>query len=721
MAGSFDIFRKYQRQGLAALAILAMVAFFVLPPFLQMGQSSAGGDPVVVSWQGGRMRQSELQYAVSMRGAVNRFLMLAQSVAFNRQPSDSGVFPEDERSVVRMELLASEAAANGVVISDEAVNDFIDRYTARRVRPAQLAEIIDRLKPMGLTEQGLFETLRSGLAAQTMLTMLESGLDGDPPGWRWDSFRRLEQSATVEVVPLPVADFAADVPAPGAAVLQKFFETHKETLPDESSPESGFKEPHRVKFEYLVAKLEAFEAEAAKGVTDEQVAAYYEKNKTTQFRKRPEENKDAAIEPATPETKAEEKPGATKPDDKQPVEAKPASEAAPPAPPAVPPQGRVRGSATVTPVAFRRRSADESPKPDAESKSEGEKKPEDGKEPAGEKKPDADKKTDADVQPAVDLEPLEKVRDEIRRTLARQAADDRLDAVFAAVSRDVDRYATDLALWRARGKANGAPEPSPPDIDVIAKKQGLEASRSGLVTAVEAARSGPIGTSGEMIVDPTSRFGVRRQRWLDTMFGPGAAVLRPSTSRDAEGNRYISWATEDQPEYVPSFEQAREKVERRWREVEARGRARARAEELAKQASAGQKPLAEVAKAAGLEAHAVGPFTWLTQGTAPFGAAPRLSTPEGIDKPGEEFMRAVFALEPGETAAPFNEPRTICYAVRLTSFEPALETLRERFVAGRKDQRRLAMVGRQQMSSAFGEWFEAFEKRQGIEWRREPR
>jgi hypothetical protein len=470
-----------------------------------------------------------------------------------------------------------------------------------------------------------------------------------------------------------------------------------------------------------VAKLEAFEAEAAKGVTDEQVAAYYEKNKTTQFRKRPEENKDAAIEPATPETKAEEKPGATKPDDKQPVEAKPASEAAPPAPPAVPPQGRVRGSATVTPVAFRRRSADESPKPDAESKSEGEKKPEDGKEPAGEKKPDADKKTDADVQPAVDLEPLEKVRDEIRRTLARQAADDRLDAVFAAVSRDVDRYATDLALWRARGKANGAPEPSPPDIDVIAKKQGLEASRSGLVTAVEAARSGPIGTSGEMIVDPTSRFGVRRQRWLDTMFGPGAAVLRPSTSRDAEGNRYISWATEDQPEYVPSFEQAREKVERRWREVEARGRARARAEELAKQASAGQKPLAEVAKAAGLEAHAVGPFTWLTQGTAPFGAAPRLSTPEGIDKPGEEFMRAVFALEPGETAAAFNEPRTICYAVRLTSFEPALETLRERFVAGRKDQRRLAMVGRQQMSSAFGEWFEAFEKRQGIEWRREPR
>ena len=50
MAGSFHIFRRYQKAALAGLAIMAMLAFFVLPPVLQMG--SAGGptaDTVVVT------------------------------------------------------------------------------------------------------------------------------------------------------------------------------------------------------------------------------------------------------------------------------------------------------------------------------------------------------------------------------------------------------------------------------------------------------------------------------------------------------------------------------------------------------------------------------------------------------------------------------------------------------------------------------------------------
>lgn len=756
MAGSFDIFRKYQRQGLAALAILAMVAFFVLPPFLQMGSGRPSGDPVVVSWKGGQLHRSELDYAVSMRSAVNRFLMMAEGMAFNRQPMGTGVFPEDAESVVRMELLAREAAANGIVISDEAVNDFLDRYTAKRLRSDQLSELIERLRPMGLTQQGLFATLRSGLAAQTMLSLLQSGFDGDPPGWRWDAFRRLEQAATVEAVPLPVVGFAAEVPLPSTAVLQEFFEKHKERLQGEESPETGFREPHRVKFEYLVAKQEAFEAEAAKGVTDEQVAEFYEKNKTTQFRKRPADKETPAIEPATPETKPEEgkKPDEAKnpAQEQKPDEGKKNGDAgpeipkpvAPPVPPA-PPQGSRRKSGSIVLASFNRRAADGDAPAAGTPAANGESAP---AVPAGEKQPDTQPKppaaeagtpeaaagkadattpsdgnakpeaaTPASDAPPVDVEPLEKVRDEIRKTLARRAADERIDAVFAAVTRDIDRYATDLALWQARRKASGAPAPSPPDIDVIAMKQGLEAGRSDLVTALEAERSGPIGTSGEMVVDPTSRFGVRRQRWLDTMFGQGSQLLRPAATRDASGNRYISWATEDQPEYVPTFEQAREKVERRWRDVEARSKARAKAEEFAKQAAAGSLPLADLVKGAGLETRTVGPFTWMTQGSVPFGAAPRLSEPEGIDKPGDEFMRAVFGLEPGGAATAFNEPRTICYVVRLATLEPGADVLRDRFVAGRKDQRRLAMVGRQQMSAEFGRWFEAFEKRQGVEWR----
>ena len=53
MAGSFDVFRRYQKSLLVFVAIMAMLAFFVLPPFLQMGSSTLAGDPLVARWSGG--------------------------------------------------------------------------------------------------------------------------------------------------------------------------------------------------------------------------------------------------------------------------------------------------------------------------------------------------------------------------------------------------------------------------------------------------------------------------------------------------------------------------------------------------------------------------------------------------------------------------------------------------------------------------------------------
>ena len=123
----------------------------------------------------------------------------------------------------------------------------------------------------------------------------------------------------------------------------------------------------------------------------------------------------------------------------------------------------------------------------------------------------------------------------------------------------------------------------------------------------------------------------------------------------------------------------------------------------------------------GVEAATVGPFTWLTRGTAPFGSVPTISQPDGVQMPGEEFMRAVFALEPGQTAVAFNEPETICYAIRLAAYEPAEDTLRERFVDASTDPRRMAMLAEQETSDVRSRWLEGVEKRYGVEWKRDPR
>jgi hypothetical protein len=189
------------------------------------------------------------------------------------------------------------------------------------------------------------------------------------------------------------------------------------------------------------------------------------------------------------------------------------------------------------------------------------------------------------------------------------------------------------------------------------------------------------------------------------------------------GNRYLSWKTDDQPAFSPTFDVAKNDVERAWRIVEGRPLARKIAEELAKQAVAGKTLEASIADRTDgpkLAAATAGPFTWMSRGTT-FGSAPMLSQPDGLSMPGEEFMKAVFALQPDETAVAFNEPRTVCYAIRLTGYEPTDEKLKEQFVDPSLDQRRIATLARQQEGDAIGRWVEDVERRYALQWKRPPR
>ena len=108
MVGSFEIFRKYQRSLLVAVAILAMLAFFVLPPFLQMGSSAVSQDPVAVTWNEGELREGGLERTVALRSLVNRFLM-ASAEAAGRDPSRLPLLPEGEEQTVQTMLLAQDA------------------------------------------------------------------------------------------------------------------------------------------------------------------------------------------------------------------------------------------------------------------------------------------------------------------------------------------------------------------------------------------------------------------------------------------------------------------------------------------------------------------------------------------------------------------------------------------------------------------------------------
>jgi hypothetical protein len=327
----------------------------------------------------------------------------------------------------------------------------------------------------------------------------------------------------------------------------------------------------------------------------------------------------------------------------------------------------------------------------------------------------------ADAEPAsetaLDFEPLDAVKDKIREQLAREKANARIDAIFSAIAGDIGRYAEDVALWKARGGSAAAP--SPPDIDLIAEKQALEAGRSELVTAEQAVGGGGIGQSFEFVPDPGSRFGIRQQNWLDSIFGQNTMPLRPVTSRDVAGNRYLSWKTDDQAEFTPTFDDVRDDVEFSWRIVEGRGLARKKAEELAARARTEKQSFEMLLGGnTALKAAKIVPFTWLS--TGPNGQ-PVLSQPEGVQMPGEDFMEAVFGLEPEQTAVAFNEPRTVCYAIRLDAVEPPAAELREKFLEAKSDPRRIGAVAQGEFSRSFGDWLTGLEKRYGLTWIRQPR
>lgn len=683
MAGSFDVFRKYQRSLLVAVAILAMLAFFVLPPFLQMGSNASYGDPVVVSWKGGGLRESELERAVAMQAAVNRFLMQSAAAA-GRDPSRLSLFPENEEAVVRTLLLAEEARENGVVVSDRAVNDYLSQLTNDMVRPEQLDGIIAglRIGPMGVSQADLFSALRTDRAAWASLIMGQAAFSGDPPGWRWEAFRRLEQSAVIEIVPIDVRGLAEQVPGPSESVLRAFFDRFKERLPEPESREPGFREPHRVGVEYLVANRKKVEESVKAEVTDEAIAAYYEKNKERMFRVAKKE------EPGKEESKKEE-PAKDEPTTPEAAKAdRPAKEG-----------DRIEREA-------KRVDADDAAKPAAAAAAE---------------KPAAEGGAKSPSPSSEEFEPLEKVKDRIRDDLVRERAEKKIDAIFTAAAADVTGYAEDLAVWRARGDGKAA-EPRRPDPEAIAKVQGLESGTTGMVSVRDAAEIAGIGRSFEFTPDPGSRFGVRQQSWLEMMFGRSSLLLRPATSRDIDGNRYLSWKIEDRPEFTPAFDEAKANVEKAWRIVEARELARKKATEIVRKAES-EKATLEVAVAGrdDVKATQVGPFTFLTQGAAPLDAPAVLSSPKGLDLPGEAFMKAVFALEPGGNAVVFNEPETVCYCVRLVSYEPAADELRQRFLDDREDQSRLVMVSQRQYQRQFGEWVGSLDKKYAVEWKRPPR
>ncbi len=282
--------------------------------------------------------------------------------------------------------------------------------------------------------------------------------------------------------------------------------------------------------------------------------------------------------------------------------------------------------------------------------------------------PAADDKP-AETKPAV--EPFEKVREQIANSLAEPAAMQKLDAAITEVDKVMRTYFNARAI---AGK-DESKVPARPDLKALAEKLGMKHVVTGSLEASQL-QEDPISFSrglGTQMLE-------RGDPYLQIAFSSRSQLFSSIRTVDDQARvSYVSWKIDEQKDYVPTLEQAREDVIAYLRTVEARELARAEALKLAKQFSSSDKPAKELVpeERKALFFESVGPFSWMTS----FGFGMRAfmgSVPE-LDRVGEAFMRQVFTSERNVWGVAPNDPETVFYVVRPTEFSPSTDELHQRF------------------------------------------
>ena len=290
MSSPFTLFRRHQRAMLAVIGILCMIGFSIGGVGLMdnMSDQPGGANPVVATAYGETLRRGDVEQLISRHLTAIRFLAGCDAAQYN-QAADSPIAemlaqrvegelgPATERNVVAVWLKAERAKRMGMVVSDDAINAYLRQRTGDRVTRATFSDIA---RQMHAGQPRIFEALRMELLAMQLEEIALRAFQ-TTPAQRFDYYRRLNQRAEVEVVPVRVEDFTDDVSDPPDEELQSFFEEHKEQEPQPDSPDPGFKQPKKAAFEVVIAKYDDFNDPSA--VTEEQVKEHYEKFKDQRY------------------------------------------------------------------------------------------------------------------------------------------------------------------------------------------------------------------------------------------------------------------------------------------------------------------------------------------------------------------------------------------------------------------------------------------------------
>lgn len=610
------------------------------------------------------------------------------------------------------------------------------------------------------------------------------------PEEQWEFFQKLNVKQSLSVVALPVASFLPKVPKASETDLKELFDLRKGNTPGQKG-EPGFIQPHRVKLGYLAAEFVKFESQVS-SPTDDEVAEYYEANKERyQIRDFPESSREDEDRPADaeqPDNVAPELPAPDAPDSES--DAKPDEEKKPESKDddKKPEEKNDRESSSSAidvkqtgVVRLVSATADDEEKEDKENAAEEKKeskeekaddKPAAKEEPSDEKPGSEDKKpeSDADSEEMPELPPSPGEGDKKKEVRYRPLDDDLRDRIREEILRDRAFEKMGDAVDKARAEMEGLAfkylEADDADkakvaadiagkLKAYAADHDLEYVETPLLSQLELQTS-TTESIGMAVLPASGPMQFQSPSVVDDLFprtGQTSPLYFPQRADSRlRDRRYAWWKIEDKPQHVPAWsdEGIPDQVRTAWNYEQARKLAQQRAEQLHDVVTAAPEDFAAalagqtVTGDSGTTSVVIKEtprFSWLTTNlSVAFDPemgdflAPRRSFVDGVDRPGDDFMKTVFdELKNGEAGIAANADRSTFFLVKVRDRDgtepPAdvegfqtLDTLRNQFVSSLGSQRaelahrpyNLMMFN--MFSRVQQEWTKKFDQRYGVEF-----
>jgi hypothetical protein len=737
--------RKNAKVVMVFMCVVCMITFVVGTALIDLvagyGARQADNNPVALTWTKGSIREADLNnhsfqrriawnflYAV-IQEAVSRGatpIVNGQPVQKGRPISDVGI-PGSlaDEDLVETMVMAEEARRLGIAVDQAAVEKHLRDLSFPELNEGDWLEIADRLvreTNAMMTVGQLFERLAFELKAQHVRVLANAGLLAIPPGDMWNYFNRLNRRFSVEAYPIDVAPLMAQVKSePTASEIQTLFDDGKYRDPNPMLPDPGFRKPHKVAFTYVRVDFAPFLEAAKKTITDEQIKEQYDKDIAQGLHKVPELPADKPADDKKDEDKKEaDKKEEEKKDDK-PADDKEKKEEPTGTEEKKGQEEKKDDKAAPSPEDACQEPEKKSEEPKADDKKADEKKADEKKDdkPADEKKED-EKKPEEKKEPK--FKPLEEVKEEIRTKLAQPIAQDARNKAVKEVTDAINDYGRRYRRWLSvkEFKKDKAEEPAKLDIEAIASKHGFKVGTTPLVDRfeIEAYDIGKEVMSFDM--EALRRGDFRMQRFADIAFADDETLYDAkeanSTVPDVD---YLYYRTAEEKGGDVKLADVRQQVVEAWKKKKAFDLAMDDAKKLAEKAK-GASTLNTVVTDA-TKVITPPPFSWMTSGSVAMGfGEPELSQVTGVELAGQEFMKAVFALQPGQAGAAPNQSRSKVYVVRVVGQDPVDDVLRTQFLDTGLNFQVIGVARRDMMQTTI-DWYREVEKRYSVTWLRPPR